>query len=51
MKFKTRDQKISEYNASYKTRETDPEKRLREYFKKRGWNIEKAIKKAKRNSN
>lgn len=48
MKIKTRDQKIKEYNTKYTKRISDPEKALREYFVSRNWNLEKAIKKAKK---
>lgn len=48
MKIKTRDQRIREYNTKYTKRISDPEKALREYFVSRNWNLEKAIKKAKK---
>lgn len=46
MKIKTRDQKIAEYNEKYPDRETDALKRIETYFNERGWDLNKACKKA-----
>ena len=48
MKFKTRKEKIETYNKQYTNRSYDSERSLREYFDKRGWNLEKACKKARK---
>lgn len=47
MKIKTRGEKLLEYDQAYPDREPDPEKALRAYFVSRGWNLEKASKKAR----
>lgn len=51
MKFKTRQQKLAEYNANYPDRIYDPEKCLRQYFLERKWDLEKATKKAQKKLN
>lgn len=48
MKIKSRKQKIEEYNQKYPNRYYDPEISLRNYFLSRGWNFDKALKKAKK---
>ena len=48
MKIKSRDQKIREYNATYPERTLDLSKALSNYFSKKNWNMDKAIKKAKK---
>ena len=48
MKIKSRKQKIEEYNQKYLNRYYDPEISLRNYFLSRGWNFDKALKKAKK---
>ena len=48
MKIKTRKQKLIAYNEKYSDRNYDPEKSLREYFKQRGWNLQKACKKGQK---
>ena len=48
MKIKSRKQKIDEYNIKYPNRYYDPEISLRNYFLSRGWNFDKALKKAKK---
>lgn len=46
MKIKTRKQKLMQYNEIYPNRVYNPEKCVRDYFEQRGWNLEKASKKA-----
>lgn len=46
MKFKTRKQKIKEYNSEYTDKEMDLKYHLTQYFNNRGWDINKATKKA-----
>lgn len=46
MKIKTRKKKIEEYNKRYTDRNYDPQRSLKEYFKYRKWDYEKAAKKA-----
>ena len=48
MKIKSRKQKIEEYNQKYPNRYYDPEISLRNYFLSRGWNFDKAVKKAEK---
>ena len=48
MKIKSRKQKITEYNEKYPNRYYDPEISLRNYFLSRGWNFDKAVKKAEK---
>lgn len=48
MKIKSRKQKLEEYNTQYPNRYYDPEILLRNYFYQRGWNYDKAEKKAKK---
>lgn len=46
MKFKTRKQKIKEYNDTYTDKEMDLKYHLTQYFNSRGWDINKATNKA-----
>lgn len=46
MKFKTRKQKINEYNNIYTNKEMDLKYHLTQYFNDRGWDINKATQKA-----
>lgn len=46
MKIKSRKKRIEEYNKKYLDRIYDPEKCVREYFRSRKWNLEKASLKA-----
>lgn len=46
MKIKTRDARIADYNKKYSKRVTDPTEAIKQYFKERGWNLDKAVKKA-----
>lgn len=48
MKFKSREKRIQEYNQKYPKRVTDPKDGVVTYFNERGWNLEKAITKAKK---
>lgn len=50
MKIKSRKQKLDEYNQKYPNRYYDPEILLRKYFLSKGWDFNKALKKAKKKS-
>ena len=47
MKIKTRANQLKEYNAKYSKREYDSIQSVEEYFAQRGWNLQRASKKAK----
>lgn len=51
MKIKTRQDRLEEYNAKYTDRDYDPDRCLRAYFEERGWDLEKATKKAAKKLN